>query len=348
MFLNNKAYEEVVKMKTIRWGIIGCGDVTEVKSGPGFQRSNHSQLIAVMRRNGDLAKDYALRHNVPKWYDNAQRLINDPDVDAIYVATPPAFHKEYVVKCAQAGKPVYVEKPMARNFEECVAMIEACEDAGVPLFVAYYRRALDRFNKIKELIDSEKIGEVRFVSITLYRKPVQVDLNSGNLPWRVIPEISGGGEFVDLASHTLDVLDYILGPIKEACGYASNQAHLYEAEDIVTASLSFVSGVKGTGTWCFSSFSNYDMNEIIGSKGKISFSTFGSDPVLLTTLEGIIPIAIINPINIQGQLIQSIVNELNGLGTCPSKGISASRTNRVMDEILKNYRLIKGKDYKKD
>ena len=273
-------------MKTIRWGIIGCGDVTEVKSGPGFQNANHSQLVAVMRRNGDLARDYALRHNVPKWYDNAEELINDPDVDAVYIATPPAFHMEYTMKCAQAGKTVYVEKPMARNFEECTAMIEACENAGVPLFVAYYRRALDRFNKIKELIDCGKIGEIRFVSIILYKKPIQIDSNSGILPWRVIPEISGGGVFLDLASHTLDVLDYILGPIKEASGYAANQAKLYEAEDIVTASLSFASGVKGTGIWCFSSFSDYDMNEIVGSKGKISFSTFGEEPILITTTGG--------------------------------------------------------------
>jgi len=325
-------------MKTIRWGIIGCGDVTEVKSGPGFQEANHSQLVAVMRRNGDLAKDYALRHNVPKWYDDADKLINDKDVDIVYIATPPAFHKEYALKCAKAGKPVYVEKPMARNFEECVAMIEACEKAGVPLFVAYYRRALDRFNKIKELVDSGQIGEIRFVSITLYKRPIQVDSNSGSMPWRVIPEISGGGEFLDLASHTLDVLDYILGPIREAIGFSDNQAKLYNAEDIVTASLSFESGVKGTGIWCFSSFSDYDMNEIVGSKGKISFSTFGKEPVLLTTNEGVTSIDLVNPLHIQKQLIQTIVNDLNGLGICPSKGISGARTSRVMDEILKDYR----------
>ncbi|MBK5240355.1 Gfo/Idh/MocA family oxidoreductase [Clostridium sp.] len=326
-------------MKTIRWGIIGCGNVTEVKSGPGFQKSKHSQLVAVMRRNGELAKDYALRHNVPKWYDNAEELINDPDVDAVYIATPPAFHKEYTIKCAQAGKPVYVEKPMALNFEECNAMIQACENAGVPLFVAYYRRALDRFNKVKELVDSGQIGEIRFVSITLYRTPIQVDSNSGKMPWRVNPEISGGGEFHDLASHTLDVLDYILGPIEEATGYADNQAKLYEAEDIVTASLSFASGVKGVGVWSFTSFSDYDMNEIVGSKGKVSFSTFGEEPILLTTMEGITEVDIKKPLHIQQQLIQSVVNDLNGLEVSPSKGISAARTNWVMDEILKNYRV---------
>jgi predicted dehydrogenase len=328
----------MVKMKTIRWGIIGCGDVTEVKSGPGFQNAKNSQLVAVMRRNGELAKDYAERHNVSKWFDNADELINDPDVDAVYIATPPAFHKEYTLKCALAGKPVYVEKPMARNFEECTAMVQACENAGVPLFVAYYRRALDRFNKVKELVDSGKIGEIRFVTVVLYKKLVQVDLKTGKLPWRVIPEIAGAGEFLDLASHTLDVLDYILGPINEAVGYAGNQAKLYEAEDIVTASLSFKSGVKGTGTWCFSSYTNYDMNEIVGSLGKISFSTFGEEPILLTTTEGITSMDIVKPVHIQQQLIQNIVNELNGVGVSQSKGVSAARTSWVMDEILKDYR----------
>ncbi|MBU3072725.1 Gfo/Idh/MocA family protein [Clostridium estertheticum] len=328
-------------MKTIRWGIIGCGNVTEVKSGPGFQIAKNSLLVAVMRRNGELAKDYAIRHNVPKWYDNADELINDPDVDAVYIATPPAFHKEYTLKCAEAGKPVYVEKPMARNFEECTAMIEACDKAGVPLFVAYYRRALDRFNKVKELIDSGKIGEVRFVTVVLYRKLVQIDSESGEFPWRVIPEISGGGEFMDLASHTLDVLDYILGPIDEACGYADNQAKLYAAEDVVTASLAFKSGVKGTGTWCFSSFSNYDMNEIVGSLGKISFSTFEEEPVLLTTIGGTTSFNIKKPVHIQTQLIQSIVNEINGLDVCKSTGISGARTNKIMDQILRSYRLNK-------
>src|SRR5438067_2386074 len=122
-----------MEFNKVRWGIIGCGDVTEVKSGPAFQKIENSELIAVMRRTGALAKDYAERHNVPKWYEEADALINDPDVDAVYIATPPKFHKEYTIKAAKAGKPVYVEKPMARNVAECQEMISACETAGVPL-----------------------------------------------------------------------------------------------------------------------------------------------------------------------------------------------------------------------
>lgn len=162
-------------MKEIRWGIIGCGDVTEVKSGPAFQRADGSSLVAVMRRSGDLAKDYARRHGVARWYENAEALINDPGVDAIYIATPPAFHKEYTLLSAAAGKPVYVEKPMALNFEECQEMIQACRSARVPLFVAYYRRALARFLKIKR-VDRRKD---HWRCAICYRDPVSASRAGG-------------------------------------------------------------------------------------------------------------------------------------------------------------------------
>jgi predicted dehydrogenase len=324
-------------MKIISWGIIGCGKVTEIKSGPALQKAENSALAAVMRRNGDLAEDYAKRHNVPRWYDNADELINDPGVDAVYVATPPDSHLEYVSRCAKAGKPVYVEKPMARSFDECKAMIEACSKAGVPLFVAYYKRALPRFLKIKELVDNGAVGEVRFVTMTLYQPPYPAECDRERLPWRVKPEIAGAGNFMDLACHTINVLEHILGPISRAQGIASNQGGLYAAEDIVSANLRFASGVHATGNWCFTAFSRYDMNEIVGTKGKLSFSTFGSNPILLVTESGTMEFPIVNPVHIQQPFIQTIVNELNGQGTCPSKGENASQTSWVMDEILKGY-----------
>lgn len=323
-------------MRTIRWGIIGCGDVTEVKSGPGFQKTAHSELVAVMRRQGDLAADYARRHSVPKWYDDAQALIDDPDVDAVYVATPPNAHKEYTIAAARVGKPVYVEKPMALNHDECQAMIEACRVAGVPLFVAYYRRALPRFLRIKELIEDGSIGEIRTVSILLQQRSPQA-VEAGNLPWRVVPEIAGGGYFVDLASHTLDFLDYVLGPIHSVQGFAANQGGFYPAEDVVTATFRFESGVQGVGTWCFTSFRELDRTEVVGTKGAIAFSSFGTDPVVLQTEAGCTEFAIDNPIHIQQPLIQTIVDELNGRGHCPSSGESAARTSWVMDRMLAGY-----------
>ena len=324
-------------MKTIRWGMIGCGNVTEVKSGPALQKANNSALVAVMRRNGDLARNYAQRHGVAKWYDNAQALIDDPTVDAVYIATPPDSHLEYTLAVARAGKPVYVEKPMARTHAECQAMIAACTAAGVPLWVAYYRRALPKFIQIKTLVESGVIGNVRTVHIMLHRKAREQDPN--NLPWRVIPEIAGGGHFVDLAAHTLDFLDYLLGPIQAAQGAASNQAKLYPAEDTVTGSFTFASGVQGSGNWCFCSYTRMDQVELIGDQGKITFATFeNAEPIVVTTEAGSNEYQIAPPAHIQQPLIQSIVGELNGNGHCPSNGTSAARTSWVMDQLLAGWR----------
>ncbi|HEX5128058.1 MAG TPA: Gfo/Idh/MocA family oxidoreductase [Rhodocyclaceae bacterium] len=325
-------------MRNIRWGIIGCGDVTEVKSGPGFQKATGSELAAVMRRTGHLAKDYAARHGVANWYDDALALIADPLVDAVYVATPPSSHKDYTLLAAQAGKPVYVEKPMAMNHAECMEMVKSCERAGVPLFIAYYRRALPRFVKIKELVDDGAIGEVRFVNINLYRPASPSDADPKQ-NWRVDPAVSSGGYFPDMASHMLDFLDYVLGPIAEVNGFAGNQAGLYAAEDIVTGSFRFESGVQGTGMWCFSAYDKRDWTEIVGTKGKIGYATFDESPVVLTTSIGTESFAIPNPPHVHQPLIQSIVDELNGNdnGICPSRGESAARTSWVMDQMLKAY-----------
>ena len=322
-------------MNDIRWGIIGCGDVTEIKSGPGFQLAKGSTLFAVMRRNGKLAKDYARRHKAAKWYDNAEALINDPQVDAVYIATPPSSHKEYTMTAAKAGKPVYVEKPMALNFNECQKMIKVCEEYEVPLFVAYYRRALPRFLKIKSLLDKGAVGDVRFVNVTFHQKPFPKDIN-GIKHWRVDPKIAGGGYFFDLAPHTIDILQFFFGEVKSAGGYISNQTSLYEAEDIVSGLFTFDTNIHVTGTWNFNAYKHLDRSEIIGDKGKITFSTFGNNPIQLENHEGIQEFEINNPIHIQQPLIQTIVDELNGIGKCPSTGYSASKTNWIMDKIFRN------------
>ena len=323
-------------MEHVRWGIIGVGDVTERKSGPGFQQAERSELVAVMRRSGDLAADYARRHNVPHWYDDADELINDPEVDAVYVATPPDSHREYVVRVAQAGKAVYVEKPMARTAGECEDMISACEDAGVGLFVAYYRRAMPRFATVKELLDGGRIGQLRSVSIRNER-PGHLD-DDGRAGWRVDPQISGGGHFVDLGSHILDLLDWLLGPVTHAAGIARNRGGRYRAEDLVTGVLSFASGVEGVGVWNYDSFQHHDQIEITGTAGALRFSCFSEEPLRLVTTRGVEQIEAPYPGVVQLPLIQTVVNALTGQGNSPSDGQSAMRTARVIDGMLADYR----------
>ncbi|MEM6345390.1 MAG: Gfo/Idh/MocA family oxidoreductase [Bacteroidota bacterium] len=327
-------------MKTpIRWGIIGCGDVCEVKSGPAFQKVSGSALQAVMRRNAELAADYAQRHGVEKWYDNADALITDPEIDAIYIATPPSSHAVYTLKAASAGKPVYVEKPMATSFAECQAMIKACQSAEVPLMVAYYRRALPHFEKIRELLRSRVIGEIRLINIALYQSPQPELVAAHKLKnWRVKPEISGGGYFFDLASHQLDLLDYWFGPIVKVGGMVFNQAKLYEAEDIVSVSWQHEGGVMGSGLWCFTVEPGAvkETAEIVGSKGSIRFQFFGSTVVELETEAGKQQFSFTMPQHIQQPLIETVVAQLQEKGRCPSDGVSAARTNWVMEQVVKN------------
>ncbi len=296
-----------------------------------------------MRRNGDLAADYARRHNVARWYDDADELINDPEVDAVYVATPPDSHREYVIRAAQAGKPVYVEKPMARTALECEDMISACEKAGVGLFVAYYRRAMPRFASVKELLDGGRIGQLRSVSIRNER-PGQLD-DAGRAGWRVDPEISGGGHFVDLGSHVLDLLDWLLGPVTHAAGVATNRGGRYRAEDLVTGAFSFSSGVEGVGVWNYDSFRHKDEIEIVGTAGALRFSCFADEPLRLITARGVEQIDAPYPEIVQLPLIQAVVNALTGHGMSPSTGQSAVRTARVIDGLLADYRDRNGVSY---
>jgi len=320
----------------VRWGILGVGDVCEVKSAPAMQRVPDSRIAAVMRRNGDKAADYARRHGVPAWYDDADDLLADPSVNAVYVATPPGAHCELALRAAAAGKPVYVEKPMARTHDECRQMLRACDAAGVPLYVAYYRRALPQFVAIRALLDAGRIGEVRHVKVDMNQALVPELVRQAGSDWRVDPEIAGGGYFHDLASHQFDLLDFLLGPINEARGYTANQAGAYAADDIVTAAFAFESGVLGSGSWCFTAApaSAVDRTTIVGSHGEIRFATFGDGRFEVDTDgAGTEVLEYPVPAHIQEPLIACVVDALLGRGDCPSTGATGARASLVMDRI---------------
>jgi len=327
--------------RTIRWGMIGCGDVAEVKSGPGFYKARDSALAAVMRRNGALAQDFARRHQVPRWHDDAQAILSARDIDAVYVATLTNTHHEYTLRAAAAGKPVYVEKPMAMTHAQCLEMIGACKSAGVPLWVGYYRRALPRFIKVRELLEEGAIGRVRMALVRqLQRLPAPGELAGGAVPWRVDPELSGGGFFVEAVGHTLDILDYFLGPIDAVRGFAANQAGAYRPEDLVSASWRHAGGAYGNGAWSFAADVDEEMNEIVGEKGRIRFSTYRPVPIELSRGQSVERFDVGDPPHVHQPLIQSIVDELNGRGTCPSTGETAARTAWVMDRVLEDFRAL--------
>jgi 1,5-anhydro-D-fructose reductase (1,5-anhydro-D-mannitol-forming) len=323
---------------TLRWGIIGCGDVCEVKSGPALYKARGSALSRVMRRDAARARDFARRHAVPGYTTDADELIGDPEVDIVYVATPPGEHEAYALRAAAAGKPCYVEKPMARSAAECGRMRAAFERAGVPLFVAYYRRALPRFSKVSELLASGALGRLLAVS-HVYQGRANRGAGAG---WREDVPASGGGLFVDLGSHVVDLLDHLLGPLLDVSGHAARlsqppAARAGRPEDTVVASFRTAGGALGTLRYQFHTAGSADRLELIGTEGQLSLSVFGAEPLELEVGGERQSIPLPQPEHVHQPLVQSIVDELAGVGRCPSTGESAERASRVIDRVLEGY-----------
>ncbi|RZK18790.1 MAG: Gfo/Idh/MocA family oxidoreductase [Pedobacter sp.] len=321
-------------MEKIKWGIIGCGDVTEVKSGPAFNKVPNSSLVAVMRRDELKAADYAERHHVPKWYSNAVDLINDPEVNAIYIATPPLQHEEYTIQSLAAGKPVYVEKPMALNSDAAKRMADAAELYNVKLSVAHYRREQPLFLKIKALLDARAIGDIRFVDLKMLQPRQTGLIAKSEHNWRLDPNIAGGGLFHDLAPHQLDLMIYFFGNPVKAYGISLNQATEKGVDDLVTGHILFEKGIVLNGTWCFTvaKDDNKDICEIFGERGKISFPMFGHQ--IKITIDGIEEIINFEPLqHVEQPMIEKVVSYFLGQTENPCSGPEAIKTMKLLDGL---------------
>jgi predicted dehydrogenase len=320
-------------MEEIRWGIIGCGDVTEIKSGPAFNKVANSKLVAVMRRDGAKAADYAKRHHVPKWYDDASKLINDPEVNAIYIATPPLQHEAYTIEALNAGKPVYVEKPMTLDAAAAQRMTDAANKMTVKLSIAHYRRSQPMFLKVKELLANHTIGDIRLVQLKMLQPPNPALIAKTEDNWRINPAISGGGLFHDLAPHQLDLMTYYFGAVKNAMGIATKQQQNTEVDDLVTGSILFENGVVFSGTWCFSVApqDQADSCVIYGSKGHISFPMFGNTITITTDQSEEYVFEALQ--HVQQPMIEKVVDYFLGRGQNPCSGEEALITMKLMDDF---------------
>lgn len=319
-------------MNMINWGIIGCGDVTELKSGPAFNKVENSNLVAVMRRNAEKAKDYALRHNVPFWYDSSDDLLNHKDINAIYIATPPSSHLEYALKALKLNKNVYLEKPMALNASEALQICEAVQMSKGKLTVAHYRRHLPMFLKVKQLIDDGEIGQVRCADIQLLQ-PVKTDMITVTEDnWRVNKGIAGGGYFHDLAPHQLDLIYYFLGDYKTAFGFSENQCNVNQVDDVVNGIIQLKNGVQCRGLWAFNVAEASRKDELIiyGSDGEIKLSIFGNN-VEITKNGNTEVLKFQHPENIQHPMIEATVNYFLDKQDNPNSAQEGLRVMEIID-----------------
>lgn len=293
-------------MNTINWGIIGCGDVAEVKSGPAFQKVKNSRLVAVMRRNAEKAKDFATRHNVPYWYSSVEDLLNNSEINAVYIATPPSSHLKYTKKCLAAKKLVYLEKPITLNYSEALELNNLIKK-DAKLVVAHYRRKLPAFLKVKELIDTHAIGKILFADLKILQSKKNTIIAKTATNWRLHPETSGGGYFHDIAPHQIDLMNYYFGDIKKAVGFAN--ATNNKAADLVNGIIAFKNGIQFRGIWNFNVSENAVKDECIiyGENGTITFSFYG-EKVIVSTHKKEEIFSFTNPVHVQQPMIESTVN----------------------------------------
>ena len=278
-------------MRTVNWGIIGCGDVADKKSGPAFSSVRNSQLIAVMRRDPARAEEFACRHNVAHSYSTTEDLLNNNSINAIYVASPPSSHKEHAIQALRKGFNVYLEKPVGLNAMEAKDIYAELLSSGAKLCVAHYRRYLPLFTHVKYLLMTSHIGEVRSCHVKLWQS---IPKTTAADNWRLDPSVSGGGLFHDLAPHQLDIMLYLFGKPVWYRGMGLSQAsgsdvtgECYPADHVCGMAL-FPEQLVFNGSWCFCVDESNVTDEciILGSRGSIQFSFFGPSCTLVVRSRG--------------------------------------------------------------
>jgi 1,5-anhydro-D-fructose reductase (1,5-anhydro-D-mannitol-forming) len=249
----------------------------------------------------------------------------------VYIATPPSSHCDLALSVARARKPCLVEKPMAMNHRECVRMVDAFDAAGRPLWVAYYRRALPRYLLVRDLLRRGTIGRLTSVQVEVFDR-----LASGDraLAWRFDPSIAGGGLFLDMGSHCMDMIDFLVGPLEEVSAVALNTGRAYRAEDVTVTSFRAGLDVAGSGVWNFNADRTFDQTCLVGSSGSITFPMFSDGDVVVSDGRRF---EVRNPPHVHQPLIQTIVDELRGRDRCESTGRSGCRTAGVMERCLGGY-----------
>ena len=321
--------------KIIRWGFLGCGKVVRTKSGDAFRNVPNSTIEVIRRRNLDAAKESAEYFGAPYWCDRIEELLAS-EIDAVYIATPPGLHYEQAMACLNAGKAVYLEKPFARNYTEAKQLTEAFEEAGVPLYIGHYRRALPRFLKIREMLKSNIIGDVTDIDFYLNRIFSQKEADNS---WLYNPVLSGGGKYYDIAPHTVDIIQFLFGDITEVQGSARNLGVGCPLENVVEMTFVTEKGVNGKARFCCVADEKSDRMHVTGTKGTMEFSVHGKTDVIVKDENGTIleQFDLPDPKAVEESMVQSVVEDLLGISKCESKAKDVLVTYKIIDEVLNKF-----------
>lgn len=321
--------------KQIRWGFLGCGNVVRKKSGEAFRAVPNSTIAAIMRRDLAAAEEAATHFGAPFFCNTIEELFAS-DIDAVYIATPPGLHKEQALKCLAAGKPVYLEKPFARNYTEAQELTETFRKAGIPLYVGHYRRALPRFLKIRQLLENGAIGQVQAVDFYLKRI---FNPKEATEKWLYNPVLSGGGKFYDIAPHTIDIFQFLFGEIREVSGTAVHRDNDCPLENEVTMDVVTQRNIRGRLAFYCAAEEKADRMIVTGTEGTMEFSVHGKMDIVIRNIQGnpVEKREIRDPVTVEQPMVQSVVEDLLGLSRCESRAEMVLSTYAVIDNVLEHY-----------
>ncbi|NOY59681.1 MAG: Gfo/Idh/MocA family oxidoreductase [Calditrichaeota bacterium] len=271
-------------MKKLKWGLIGCGDISGKRVAPALRDLDNCDLVSINRANYAKAEAFARQFGARKWTKDWREIIEDDEIKAVYIATPVYLHAEMTIAAAKAGKHVLCEKPMGMNTGECDSMIDACESNGVKLGIAYYRHFYPAVSRIREIIKSGKIGIIAHAQINNFepfnRRPGEPRY------WLLQKEKSGGGPMMDMGCHRIEVFTNILGHIKEAKGFLSNVLYERKVEDTAIAHFLFETGTTAVLTSSHAAFEPQDTLDVFGCKGSIHVPVLNEGTMTIKTRDG--------------------------------------------------------------
>ena len=260
----------------LRWGLIGSGDIARKRIAPALRDLASCDLVAVCRGRPALAEAFGREFGARRWYASPEELLADPEIDAVYLATPVHLHAPHAIAAAQAGKHVLCEKPMAMSVQECDAMIAACRANGVTLGIAYYRHLYPAVTRIRQLIASGEIGAVVMAQINAFEHFNPAPDHPRH--WLVTAR-AGGGPMFDFGCHRLEVLVDLCGPVRDVKSVVGNVAFEREVEDTAIALLTFERGGYGTLAVTHAAREPQDTLDVFGTDGSLHVAVLNEGSV---------------------------------------------------------------------
>jgi predicted dehydrogenase len=317
-------------MKPIRWGLIGCGDVATKRVAQAIQQAPASQLVAACRRTPYKLAAFCRQFQVPRAYIDAQELLEDDEIDAVYLATPVHEHLPHTLVAAAHGKHVLVEKPMALSVAQCDAMIAACRQANVRLGVAYYRRFYPLVARMQQIIQAGQIGSPLAIS-AVTATPFAIQPREDGY-WRALPELGGGGALMDIGSHRIDIFRHFFGEIVQVQAMQDTLAAEYQVEDSFVALFRFAQGLLGTLQCHFGSTGDPDELAITGTKGRLVARPLNGDTLLWESSGKLRKETHAPPKNLCGPMVADFVAAVREQRAPLVNGEVGRATNAVMEQ----------------